>query len=45
MSRPAAQPPELPPLRGARLALALAWLLGVCALYLAVRLSLLTLVP
>jgi hypothetical protein len=42
---PAAAPREPTPLRGARLALAAAWLAGVTALHLAVRLFGLALVP
>jgi hypothetical protein len=39
------QAPRLPALKGARAALAIAWLLGVTALYLAVRVFGLALVP
>lgn len=45
MAEPAPQVCSLTPLRGARLALALGWLVGVTTLYLAVRLFGFALVP
>jgi hypothetical protein len=43
--REPAEAASLPPLRGARRAIAIAWVIGVTALYLAVRVFGLSIVP